>query len=301
MDLSIIILTHNTRDITLRCLREVDTMCERSAQLRVEVIVVDNASDDGTAEALTSLTLTHCVMKYLRNNTNEGFSKGNNIGLAHATGKYVLYLNSDVMTSSTDHPVNLSDLVSYLGRHIDVGALTTSVLLPSGEIDPASHRGFPTLWRSVCYFLGVEKVVRKCAVKQTLVLKLCGGYHLLHEDRAREHEIDAGTAAFLLCRYDLLRELGGFDEIFFMYGEDLDLCYRMKEKGLKIMWVPRGSVLHLKYQSGLGSQDRRTRTRIRWYFYDAMGKFYRKHYDRVYCPCINRVVYGILWIAKSMV
>jgi GT2 family glycosyltransferase len=83
-----------------------------------------------------------------------------------------------------------------------------------------------------------------------------------------------------------------------MYGEDLDLCYRMKEKGYKVVWYPRYTVTHLKYQSGLQSRDTSTKQKIRWHFYDAMERFYRKHYEKKSCPCINIVILTIIRLIK---
>ena len=298
MDISVIILSYNTKEITLRCLQGLDQICKTSTNLKVQVIVVDNASTDGSVEMLHKFTAKNYSIEVVNNPENSGFSKGNNIGLRSAKGRYILYLNSDVMTANSSKPIDLPELLAYMDLKKEIGALTVRVDLPSGELDPACHRGFPTPWRSLTYFLKLEKLIYVSRITYKGIRKILGGYHLLCEDLNTIHQIDAGTAAFLLCRKELIDELKGFDEEFFMYGEDLDLCYRMKEKGYQIVWYPTYTVTHLKYQSGLGSPDIATKRKIRWHFYDAMEKFYRKHFEKKYCPCINIAILTIIRISK---
>lgn len=298
MDISVIILSFNTKDITVRCLEELESVCSKSAPLSFQVIVVDNGSHDGSIAMLQEFKPSAFTLETIFNKENVGFSKGNNQGLSKAKGKYVLFLNSDVMVAHTERPIDFGDVTKYMETHKDMGALTVKVELPGGGIDPASHRGFPTPWRSLTYFLKAESILKKFNVSNPTLRKMFGGYHLMHEDIDSTHRIDAGTAAFLLCKCEVLSELGGFDEQFFMYGEDLDLCYRMKEKGHQLTWYPKYSVTHLKYQSGLKSQDAQTKKQIRWHFYDAMEKFYQKHYENKYCPCINILTHAIIRLMK---
>lgn len=298
MDISVIILSYNTRETTLRCLKEFDVICAKSPKVRVELIVVDNASTDGSVESLRNYRPHHCTIECIYNVENVGFSKGNNMGLEKAQSRYVLYMNSDVMVQSTTHPIELEDLITYMDSHGDTGALTVQVNLPGGQIDPASHRGFPTPWRSLTYLLKLEKLIQILRITHKDVRRVMGGYHLLSEDMKSIHEIDSGTAAFLLCRKNTLDNLKGFDEQFFMYGEDLDMCYRMRMQGSKVLWYPKYTVTHLKYQSGLGSQDGATQRKIRWHFYDAMERFYRKHYNAKYCPCVNMLILTVIKVAK---
>ena len=298
MDISVIILSYNTKETTLQCLQELDQICKTPTNLKVQVIVVDNASTDGSVEMLRKFTAKNFSFEVIYNSENSGFSKGNNIGLHIAKGRYVLYVNSDVMTANSTRPIDIPQLLAYMDSHKEIGALTIRVELPSGELDPASHRGFPTPWRSLTYFAKLEKLVHVSRITYKGIRRILGGYHLLGEDLDTIHQIDAGTAAFLLCRKELIDELKGFDEQFFMYGEDLDLCYRMKEKEYQIVWYPTYTVTHLKYQSGLGSADVATKKKIRWHFYDAMEKFYRKHFETKYCPCINVAILTIIKVMK---
>ena len=305
MDLSIILLSYNTRDITQQTLSSLGRAITADKPLKIEVIVVDNASTDGSGEAIKKLQ-TEPVASYqlqaIYNKENVGFSKGNNIGLKQSTGKYVLFLNSDMIVDE----LRLSELITYMDAHPKVGVLTPRVELSSGQIDPASHRGFPTVWRSFCYYSSIEKLAtllaaprQRRAQRSSQLSSFFGGYHLSGEDVTKEHEIDACTGAFLLIRGDLVRKVGGFDEQFFMYGEDLDLCYQVKTLGYQVVWYPHQKVTHLKYSSGLGSSTPETRKQIRWHFYDAMEKFYLKHYSHTHFALINRMIISLIHIKKS--
>ncbi len=298
MDLSIILLSYNTRAITLQTLQSLDLALTADSALKVEVIVVDNASTDGSGEAIANFKLSNANQgkeisyKFIQSQANEGFSKGNNKGLAQATGKYVLYLNSDMNVDG----LRLSELVTYMDSHQKVGIVTPRVNLTSGQIDPASHRGFPTPWRSLCYFSGLERFFAPLRMSS----RWFGGYHLRDISLDTEHEIEACTGAFLLIRGDLVSELGGFDERFFMYGEDLDLCYRVKEKGLQVIWFPTQNVIHLKHSSGIGSVSSETRNKIRTHFYEAMQLFYDKHYRQQYPGIVNLIVRGGIWLKSQL-
>jgi len=191
--------------------------------------------------------------------------------------------------------VNLKELVEYMDRHSNIGGLTVDVRLENGKRDPASHRGFPTIWRSLCYFSGLEKITQRIS----LLNRIFGGYHLCHLPLTTIHEIDSPTAAFFLIRKDIVDKLNGFDEDFFMYGEDLDLAYRIKEKGKKIIYYPKYRVTHLKHQSGLKHSEQDVQNHTKKHFYKAMKIFYDKHYAPKNLPLINIVVdKGIALLAQ---
>lgn len=298
MDLSIILLSYNTRNITIQTLESLRRAIKADKPLKIEVIVVDNASTDGSGEEIQKLEFKseNYHLLFIQNKTNEGFSKGNNRGLAVATGNYILYLNSDMNVDG----LKLSELVTYMDKHQKVGIVTPQVNLTSGQIDPASHRGFPTPWRSLCYFSGLENVSKKLSSFHSPLSTILGGYHLLERDLNTEHEIEACTGAFLLTRLDVMRELGGFDERFFMYGEDLDLCFRVKKKGWQVIWLPAQKVIHLKGTSGIGSISKETRDRIKAHFYDAMWIFYDKHYSQQYPMWVSILVRSGIWLKSIL-
>lgn len=285
MDISVIVVSYNTRDLTQRTLDAIQTSFKRTPEITWELIVVDNASSDGSPEMIKQYMTAaeNCTYIPLFSKKNLGFGGGNNIGLAAATGRYVLLLNSDLIA---DH-VNFVELIEYLDAHPKVGGLTTRVELSNGHIDPASHRGFPTLWRSFTYFSKLELLTYHIPVLN----KLFGGYHLTHMNLNEIHEIDSPTAAFFLIRGDLFRALKGFDESFFFYGEDIDLAKRMKERGYSIIYYPKYTVLHLKKQSGLKSAHKDTKSSTTYHFYDAMKIFYDKHYASTKPDWLNKLVH----------
>ena len=153
-DLSVIILSYNTKDLTKRCILTLLRCLRQSKDLASEVIVLDNASSDGSVKMLKHLQSKNKELKLILSKKNLGFAKGNNQALKIAQGKYILFLNSDVIIQN----VNFRTLINYLDKHSEIGVLTVNVVLPDGNIDPASHRGFPTLWNSLCYFSGLEKL-----------------------------------------------------------------------------------------------------------------------------------------------
>lgn len=287
--LSIIVPSCNTKDITLQCATSLLNKLKKE-NIPHEIIIVDNNSTDGTVEALKQLEPGK--LKIIGNSQNKGYGKANNQGLNIASKEYILFLNSDVIV---DEKINFQELITYLDANKKIGALTVKVLLPHGSIDPASHRGFPTPWRSFCYFLGLEKVFSSTPYLN----KLFGGYHLTHLDKKTVHEIDSPTGAFFLAPSKLIKELQGFDEDYFMYGEDLDLSFRIKERGYKIIYYPAFSVLHLKYQSGLqNKKDEEVRKKIKKYFYKTMAIFYKKHYEKRYPILINKIVYFFIHLKE---
>lgn len=286
--LSIIILSYNTADITKECINSIT----KSINIDAEVIVVDNGSSDNSVKMLQQFKISNFKFKIILNDTNLGYPKGNNQGLKYAVGKYILFLNSDVIIKK----INFKQLLRYFDSRPDVGVLTVKVALPNGEIDPASHRGFPTIWNSFCYFMKLEKLFGKVPVLN----KMFGGYHLINFDLQTIHEIDSPTGAFYLTRKSVLDEVGGFDESFFMYGEDLDLSFRIKELGLKVLYYPLYKVVHLKYASGLNHTDNKNRLQIKNHFYNAMKVFYRKHYEKKYSSLVNNFIYWLIELKKKI-
>lgn len=281
--LSIIIISYNTAQITLNCINSILKSVDN--QINYEIIVIDNASTDNSVKELENYALRPTSYTLIKNSKNLGFAKANNQGVKEAKGKYILFLNSDVEVKR----INFKKLLNYLDKNQKVGVLTVKVNLPNGEIDPASHRGFPTIWRSFCYFSGLEKLLGKIP----LFKEFFGSYHLLNNDFAKIHEIDSPSGAFFLTRKELFQQINGFDGDFFMYGEDLDLAYRIKEKNFKIIYYPNYIVTHLKYQSGL-QKDEATNRSIKKHFYEAMKIFYKKHYAVRHNLIVNNLIYFLI-------
>ncbi len=284
--LSIIIPSYNSKKVTDHCLMSLLKNLRRENAFDYEIIVVDNASTDGSQAAIKKYDSRFKSLKLIKNRKNVGFSKANNQALKVVQGEYILFLNSDVIVDS----VNLKRLLYYLDSKPDVGVCTVRVNLSDGLIDPASHRGFPTIWNSCSYFLKLEKLFGRVPYMN----RIFGGYHLIWNDLQTIHEIDSPSGAFYLSRKKILDEVKGFDEGFFMYGEDLDLSLRIKELGYKILYYPFFHVTHLKYASGLETTNSKVQQEIKQYFYDAMKIFYKKHYEKNHSAIINKIIYGLI-------
>ena len=293
-DLSIIIVSYNTAEMTQNCLSNLLDVLTKNSDIKAEVIVVDNASTDSTKAVLEKMREKYQTKKQkliVRYGVkNLGYSRANNKGLSLSNGTYILFLNSDVLIDS----ISFKNLFNYFDDS-KLGALTVRVVLKDGSIDPASHRGFPTIWRSFCYYLGLEKMFGKIPVLN----QIFGGYHLTSRSLSKVHEIDSPTGAFYLSRREILDKVKGFDEDFFMYGEDLDLSYRMKALGYKLLYIPGYTVTHLKYQSGIKSSDQGIQKKTQNYFYDAMRIFYNKHYGPSTPKFLNSFVLFIIDLKKK--
>lgn len=283
---SIIIVNFNTKDLLKDCLWSIEkSQCPSDAW---EIIVVDNASTDGSIQYLKNKKHIVSVL----NDTNVGFSRANNQGLKIARGRYILFLNSDTKLL----PTSLQVLLAYMDTYRRVGAVTCRVELSTGVIDPACHRGFPTPWAAFTYFFGLERLFPRSIYFSQ--------YHLGYKDMQTIHEIDAPSGAFFLTRREILQDLHGFDEEFFMYGEDLDLAYRIKTAGWPIVYYPKVSILHRKKQSGRSGKNGDIRRLTDIYFYETMKIFYRKHFMKAYPFVVTRFIFTILslriWIIKTI-
>jgi GT2 family glycosyltransferase len=281
-ELAIIIVSYNTEKITRRCLINLKNNLKKYS-ISHEVVVVDNGSKDGSLIMLNNLVLNWKELKVIASSRNLGFGKANNLGLSKTNSRYVLYLNSDAIVSDVD----FRDLINVFKTQKNLGALTVKVLLSNGLIDPASHRGFPTLWRSFTYFFGLEKFF----INIPILNRLFGGYHLTNLNLNEIHEIDVPTGAFLLTKREVLKKIGGFDLSYFAYGEDIEMAWQIKSLGLKILYYPLWTVLHLKSMSGLKKNDEKIKKKTSFYFYDSMKIFYRKHYAKKNFWLINQLVY----------
>lgn len=282
--LSVVIPSFNTSDLTQKTLSSLIENFKNDT-ITWDIIVVDNASTDSSQKMLRDYQrkLGKDKLQLILNDVNEGYPKANNQAIHNVKADYVLLLNSDVIVSN----VSFTTLIDSLDKDQTIAGLTVRVVLTNGQIDAASHRGFPTVWNSFCYFSKLEKLFGNVP----FLNRLFGGYHLTYKNRLQRHEIDSPTGAFFLLRRSVLEEIKGFDEEFFMYGEDIDLSFRIKEKGYKIVYDPSYTVLHLKNISGLKNKNPEIQKKTRNYFYDSMAIFYRKHYEQHYPSFISKLVY----------
>lgn len=228
--LSIVVLSYNTRDLLRNCLK---SLREVRNEVEFEVIVPDNGSSDGSPE-IVEREFTW-VEKVIKIGKNLGFAAGNNKARYFINGKYVLFLNPDVEV----HTNTLVKTVEYLDSHEEVGALTCKIVLPNGQLDKDARRSFITPWIGLTHiYLKLDRLFPK----SELLAKYWYGYISADE----EHEVDSLQGAFLLTRKKVLDQVDWFDEDYFLNAEDIDLCWKIKEKGWKIIYYPEVSITHIK-------------------------------------------------------
>ncbi|OGH18865.1 MAG: hypothetical protein A2770_04480 [Candidatus Levybacteria bacterium RIFCSPHIGHO2_01_FULL_38_12] len=291
MDISILIVSYNSKIFLRECIDSIEKNILN--KIKKEIIVVDNASGDGSAETIRN-SFKDVIL--VENKENLGFSKANNIGIKKSKGNYILFLNPDTLVREK----SIETLLGFLDEHTQVGAVTCKVELPNGEIDDASHRGFPTPWNSFCYFSGLTKLFPHS--------KLFSGYTMGWKDLSTIHEIDACGGAVMLVRRKAGDDVKWWDEDYFFYGEDLDFCYRLKQKGWKIFYYSNVSILHYKgVSSGIKdiSKDRttankETRNRASKARFDAMRIFYKKHYEKKYPRFVSWLVHKGIDIKEKL-
>lgn len=254
-DISVIIVNYNVKDYLLQCLRSLNASV---GSITTEVIVVDNDSHDGSVEELQPL---FPFVRWIALDENIGFGRANNVGLEHASGRYVLYLNPDTIIGAD----TLSVMCRFLDEHPKTGIAGCKVLNPDGSFQVACRRGLPTPWVSFCKLFGLQRLFPSS--------KLFAGYNLTYLPVDATYAVDALIGAFMVGRTELMRSLGGFDPAFFMYGEDIDLCYRVQQAGFDVTYVHTTSIVHYKGESTKRSSINEVRV-----FYDAMEIFAKKHF-----------------------
>lgn len=255
VDVSVLIVNYNVKDYLLQCLQSIATS---AADVVVEVVVVDNASSDSS---VAELRPHFPWVRWIALDENLGFGKGNNLGLQHCTGRYVLFLNPDTIIGHD----TLAVMVAYLDGHPEVGMAGCKVLNGDGSFQLACRRGFPTPWASFCRLFGLQALFPSSPI--------FAQYNQTFRSIDETYPVDALIGAFMIGPRPLLVDLGGFDPAFFMYGEDLDLCYRVQQAGYRIMYVHTTSIVHFKGESTRRSSMNEVRV-----FYQAMEIFARKHF-----------------------
>ncbi|MCS6808103.1 MAG: glycosyltransferase [Bacteroidota bacterium] len=260
---AIVIVNYNVKDLLASCLASLRASLGRCAAQGVvaDIIVVDNDSTDGSVEYLTP---TFPEVQFIRLAENVGFGKANNIGFCKALqngAQYILCLNPDTLISED----TIDSMVQFMQAHPEVGIAGCKLLNADGTFQLACRRGFPTPWASFCKVFGLQALFPQS--------RLFAQYNQTFRSEDDTYAVDAVGGAFMFIRREALEAVKGFDEDFFMYGEDLDLCYRVQQQGWKIMYVHTTSVIHYK-----GESTRRSAINEIKHFYEAMEIFARKHY-----------------------
>lgn len=259
MDVSIVIVNYNVREFLQQCLESID---RSKFSGTYEVIVVDNNSHDNSVQHLES-KFPH--VRFIALEENLGFGKANNIGIKTSRGRYILLLNPDTLIQED----TIGTMLEYMENNPNVGISGCKVLNANGTFQVQCRRGFPSPWASFCKLFGLQSIFPRSP--------LFAQYNQTFRDEDETYLIDAVIGAFMFCRREPLKAISGFDEDFFMYGEDLDLCFRMKKAGFATAYVPDTTIIHFK-----GESTRRSSVNeVKW-FYDAMEIFARKHYGTSY-------------------
>ena len=256
MELSVVIVNYRVKYLLEQTLRSAEQAMQG---LKGEIIVVDNMSGD---DSVAFSREWHPQVTFIENQENVGFARANNQAIMQVRGEYTLILNPDTIIT----PQCLQEGLAWMKSHPKCGAIGARMMDGNGVFLPESKRSFPTPWVSFCKIFGLSKLFPRSP--------WFAKYHLRYLSDQEPQCIDILSGAYMLCRTGLLRRLGGFDEDFFMYGEDIDLSYRIVKAGYKNWFLPT-PMIHYKGEST--HKDSMRYVRI---FYDAMLIFYRKHFPR---------------------
>ena len=257
MRLSVVFLNYNTRDLTRQALNSVLAAAEG---LEVEIFVVDNASVDGSADMVAE---EFPQVKLICNAANVGFAAGNNVALRQVVGEYALLINTDTIVRRDA----LRTMVEFLDEHPEAGACGCKILDPDGTLQLDSRRGFPTPLAAFCKMSGLSRFFPKHP--------LIAHYHMTYLDPEQTAEVEVLSGSCMMVRKAAMDEVGLLDEDYFMYGEDIDWCYRFHQAGWKIYYVPTTSIIHFRGESGRG-----TPLKILYRKSRAMSIFVNKHMVR---------------------
>jgi O-antigen biosynthesis protein len=256
MQLSVIIVNYNVKYFLEQCLHSVQKACRDIAS---EIIVADNNSTDGSRAYLEG---NFPDVKFIWNSDNIGFAKANNLALEKARGEFILFLNPDTLLAED----SIEKCMHFFKTQEKIGALGIHMVDGSGIFLKESKRAFPSPLTSLFKLSGLARMFPRS--------KIFARYHLGHLPENENHEVDVLAGAFMMMPKKTLEEIGNFDERFFMYGEDVDLSYRIQEAGYKNYYFAESSIIHFK-----GESTKRGSLNYVRLFYKAMSLFVKKHYS----------------------
>jgi len=281
LKLSVIIVNYNVQHFLEQCLHSVKKAAE---SISAEIIVVDNNSVDGSV-AMTKAKFPEITL--IENKKNTGFSFANNQAIRVAAGEYILLLNPDTVVEED----TFTKVISFMDAHPDAGGLGVKMLDGKGNFLPESKRGLPTPSVAFYKIFGFSRLFPKS--------KTFGKYHLGFLDKDKIHEVEILSGAFMLMRKSVLDKVGLLDETFFMYGEDIDLSYRILLGGYKNYYFPETRIIHYK-----GESTRKSTVNYVFVFYRAMVIFAKKHFSqnnaKTFSALINFAIYLRAALAVSI-
>ena len=274
IDVSIIITYFNSLPFLEDCLSSID---KNSIRHSYEIIVVDDASNNALSKEFIKSVQN---IKYMKNAENLGFVRSTNIGIKMSQGRYVLILNNDTVVKVG----TIDKLIDHLDKTPDAGAVGPKLLNCDGSIQLQCRRSFPTPLNSLFYFTGLSRIFPKS--------ERFGRYLLTYIDDSKTQEVDSLCGAAMMVRREAIDKVGLMDESYYMYGDDIDWCYRIKQAGWKVLYHPEAEIVH--YGGMGGSREQSYRNIIE--FYRAMTVFYSKHYARGSFLLLNWAVYSGIWL-----
>jgi GT2 family glycosyltransferase len=283
MELSIIIVNYNVKHFLEQCLHSV---LKASKNISAEIFVVDNNSVDGSSQLIRE---KFSQIHFIENKENVGFSKANNQAIKQSKGKYVLLLNPDTVVEED----TFTKVITFMDAHPEAGGLGVKMIDGKGTFLPESKRGLPTPWVAFCKMFGLSSIFPKS--------KKFGQYHLSFLNENEIHEVDVLAGAFMFLRKSALDKVGLLDETFFMYGEDIDLSYRIQLGGYKNFYFPETTIIHYK-----GESTKKGSLNYVKVFYNAMIIFAKKHFPGgkagVFALLIQLAIYfrALLSISKRI-
>ncbi len=254
-DLSIIVVNYNTGNLLKEC---IESIKKNALNISYEIIVIDNNSSDNSVDLIKNRFEN---LEIIINKINVGFARANNQGIKKSKGRYILLLNPDTVIL----PDCLKKMMKFMDDHPGAGVAGCKVLNPNGTLQLACRRSFPAPSISFYRLTGLSRLFPKS--------KTFARYNLTYQNPDVVREVDAVSGSFMMIIRKAMNEVGMLDEQFFMYGEELDLCFRIKEKGWKVYYVPDARIIHYK---GSSSQQRKRKAVID--FHKAMYIFHKKHY-----------------------
>lgn len=269
--LSVCIVTLRARDMLRDCLRSL----KENTQACFEVIVVDNGSKDGVAEMLQE---EFPEVTFVENATNEGYTRPMNLALSQGRGRYLLQLNPDTLIQ----PQALDRLVAFMESHPQVGVCGPKVLNRDYTLQKPCRRGESRPWAVISYFSGLSRLFPKS--------KLFGEYLLSYMDEDQAHPVAGVAGSCMLIRREVIGRIGYLDERFFAYQEDADFCFRTRQAGWQVYYVPEAQIIH--YGSMGGSRVQPYRSIYEWH--KSYYLYYRKNLARDYFFLFNWVYYGAM-------
>lgn len=267
MHLSVIIVNYNVKYFLEQCLCSVERAC---LNIDAEIFVVDNNSTDGSRAFLEP---KFPVVNFIWNSNNTGFAKANNQALAAAKGDYVLFLNPDTIVPEDC----FEKCIDFFTVNTKVDALGVHMIDGTGKFLKESKRAFPSPFTSLYKLMGLARMFPRS--------KTFAKYYLGNLSENENHEVDVLAGAFMMIPKTVLAVTGGFDEVFFMYGEDIDLSYRIQQAGFINFYFSETSIIHFKGEST--QKDNLYYVRM---FYKAMSLFVKKHYSAGSAGIFNMLI-----------